>query len=87
VSYAVKSDDGSRRYARNTRTFDSEEHAKLFAREIAADDLRLTAGTINPHSPKRAISAFENASWLEAPVQLPSSRRTAEQARSEGRSS
>jgi hypothetical protein len=87
VSYAAKSDDGSRRYARKTRTFDSEEHAKLFAREIAAEDLRLTAGTINPHSPKRVISAFEMASWLEAPVQLPSSRRTAEQTRSEGRSS
>jgi hypothetical protein len=59
VSYAVKSDRDPRRYARVTRTFDSEEHAKLFVREIAADHLRLAAGTINPHSPKRVVSAAE----------------------------
>lgn len=70
VSYAVKSDRDPRRYARVTRTFDSEEHAKLFVREIAADYLRLAAGTINPHSPKRVISAAEIASWLETPLQF-----------------
>jgi hypothetical protein len=53
VSYTVQSDRGPRRYARVTKTFDTEEHAKLFVREIAADNQRITAGTINPHSPKR----------------------------------
>jgi hypothetical protein len=70
VSYSVKSDDGSRRYARKTRTFDTEEHAKLFAREIVADNLRPTAGTINPHSPKKVISATAMENWLETPMQL-----------------
>ena len=48
VSYTVKSGD-VRRYARKTRTFDSEELAKLFARDLVADNLCPTAGTINPH--------------------------------------
>jgi hypothetical protein len=70
VSYTVKPDDGSRRYARKTRTFDSEELAKLFAREIAAENLRPSAGTINPHSPKKIISPADMASWLETPMQI-----------------
>jgi hypothetical protein len=70
VSYTVKPDDGSRRYARKTRIFDSEEHAKLFAREIATDNLRPTAGTINPCSPKKIISAAAMAKWLETPMQF-----------------
>jgi hypothetical protein len=70
VSYTVKSDRGPRRHARRTRTFDTEEHAKLFVRELAAGNQRITAGTINPHSPKKVIAATEVAAWLEAPVQL-----------------
>jgi hypothetical protein len=86
VSYTVKSDHGPRRYARRTRTFDTEEHAKLFARESAASNLRVTAGTINPHSPKRVISTTEMATWLETPAQFPGSYRTTGQARPEKRS-
>jgi hypothetical protein len=59
VSHSVKSDDGSRRYARKTRTFTSEELARLFAREIVAGNLRPTAGTINPYLPKTIISATD----------------------------
>jgi hypothetical protein len=80
VSYAVKSDRDPRRYARVTRTFDSEEHAKLFVREIAVDYLRLAAGTINPHSPKRVVSAAEIAGWLEAHPQFPVSDDASRQA-------
>jgi hypothetical protein len=83
VSYTVKSERGPRRYARRTRTFDTEEHAKLFARENGAGNLRLTAGTINPHSPKRVISTTEMATWLESPAQFPGSRRETGQARPE----
>jgi hypothetical protein len=85
VSYTVKSHDGPRRYARRTRTFETEEDAKLFARESAANNLRLTAGTINPHLPKRIISTTEMATWLETPAQFPGSCRTAKQARPERR--
>jgi hypothetical protein len=87
VSYTVKPNDGSRRYARKTRTFDSEELAKLFARKIAADDLRPTAGTINPYSPKKIISATDMAAWLEEPMQLPDTHATVEPARTQERSS
>jgi hypothetical protein len=87
VSYTVKSDDGSRRYARKTRTFVSEERAKLFAREIVADNLCPTAGTINPHSPKKIISAADMATWLEAPIQLSGSQPAVEPARSQELSS
>jgi hypothetical protein len=86
VSYTVRSDDGPRRYARRTRTFETEEHAKLFARESATDNLRLTAGTINPHSPKRVISTTEMATWLETPAQFPGSCRPTGPARPEKRS-
>jgi hypothetical protein len=65
VSYTVKSDRIPRRSARMTRTFDTEEHAKLFAREIATHSLRLTAGTINPHLPKKVIAATDVAHWME----------------------
>jgi hypothetical protein len=87
VSYTVKSDHRSRRYARVTKTFGCEEQAKLFVRGIAADNRRLTAGTINPHSPKKIVSAAEIATWLEAPLQFASSCRATGPARSETRSS
>jgi hypothetical protein len=86
VSYTVKSNDGSRRYARKTRTFDSEELAKLFAREIVVENLRPTAGTINPHSPKRTISAATMATWLESPIQPTGARAAVEPTRSQERS-
>jgi hypothetical protein len=65
VSYTVQSDRSPRRNARMTRTFETEEHAKLFVREIAANSLRLTAGTINPHLPKKVIPTTEVAAWVE----------------------
>jgi hypothetical protein len=68
----VKSDHGSRRHARVTKTFDTEEHAKLFVREIAVSNQRITAGTINPHSPKQIIPATEVMAWAETPMQFSS---------------
>jgi hypothetical protein len=67
VSYTVPSDRSPRRYARVTKTFDTEDHAKLFVREIAADNRRITAGTINPHSPKRVVSSAEISIWVGYP--------------------
>jgi hypothetical protein len=86
VSYTVETDRGPRRYTRRTQRFDSEENAKLFARESVTSNLRLTAGTINPHSPKRIISTAEMATWLETPAQFPGSCRATGQARPEKRS-
>jgi hypothetical protein len=83
VSYTVKSDRGPRRHTRRTKTFDTEEHAKLFVRELAAGNQRITAGTINPHSPKKVIAATKVAAWLEAPVRLLGSYRATGRERSE----
>jgi hypothetical protein len=68
VSYSVKSNRSPRRYVRVTKTFETEDHARRFAREIAANCLRLTAGTINPHAPKRVVSSAEIEAWLETPA-------------------
>jgi hypothetical protein len=86
VSCTVKSDEGPRRYARRTRTFKTEEHAKLFAMESAVSNLRLTAGTINPHLPKRVIATTEIATWLETPAQFLDSWRATGKAREDERS-
>ena len=87
VSYTVKSDDGIRRYARKTRTFDSEELAKAFARHMVADNLCPTAGTINPHSPEKIISAAAMPTWLETPMQISGTHAAADLARPQERSS
>lgn len=69
VSYSMNSDHRSRRYTRATRTFGTEDLARMFARQIAANSLRLTAGTINPHLPKRIVASSEIETWLETPKQ------------------
>jgi hypothetical protein len=48
-----------------TKTFDTEERAKLFVREIGTNGLHLTPPTINPNLPKKVIPASEVASWVE----------------------
>jgi hypothetical protein len=67
VSYLAKSNDGHRVYARATQTFETEEHAKTFVKERAANRIRLTDGTIDSHSPKRIIATAEIAAWVETP--------------------
>jgi hypothetical protein len=86
VSYTVTSHDGSRRNARRTKTFDTEERAKLFAKQIAPDNPRLTAGTINPHSPKIIVSPTKIMAWLDAPTLPARSCRVSGQATPERRS-
>jgi hypothetical protein len=57
------------------------------AKEIAADYRRLIAGTINPCSPKKIVSATDMSTWLETPMQLLGSHAAVEPARSQERSS
>jgi hypothetical protein len=54
-----------RRRARATETFRSELEAKEFARAKLAETLNVTAGTLNPHLPKRTIAATQMLEWLE----------------------
>jgi hypothetical protein len=48
-----------------TETFRSELEAKKFARAKLVDTLNVSAGTLNPHLPKRTIAAAQILEWLE----------------------
>ena len=55
-----------RRNPRLTKTFETEAEAKDFARTKFDGGLIVTAGTINPHLPRRAIPSQEIPAWLES---------------------
>jgi hypothetical protein len=54
-----------RRRSRSTLTFETETEAKNFARAKFDEGLVVTAGTIIPHLPRRAIASGSIPSWLE----------------------
>jgi hypothetical protein len=56
---------GKRSSARTTETFPNEREAKKFARAKLLDTPNVTAGTLNPHLPKRTIAATQIVQWLE----------------------
>lgn len=55
-----------RRNPRLTKTFDTEAKARDFARKKFDEGLIVTAGTINPHLPRRAIPSAGIPAWLES---------------------
>jgi hypothetical protein len=55
-----------RRSPRATRTFETEEEAKDFARAKFNEGLIVYAGTIIPHRPRRAIPSSDIPAWLDA---------------------
>jgi hypothetical protein len=55
-----------RRNPRLTKTFETEADARDFARTKFDGGLIVTAGTINPHLPRRAIPSEEIPAWLES---------------------
>jgi hypothetical protein len=59
---------GKRAFSRATETFRSELKAKEFAKQKLADTQNVTAGTLNPHLPKRVISSAQMSQWLEEPI-------------------
>jgi hypothetical protein len=58
---------GKRTHARATETFPNEREAKKFARAKLVDTPNVSAGTLNPHLPKRTIAATQMLEWLEEP--------------------
>jgi hypothetical protein len=58
---------GNRKRARATETFPNEREAKKFARAKLAETQHVTAGTLNPHLPKRAIASAQMLEWLAEP--------------------
>ncbi len=52
-------------YVRNTKTFATELEAKQFAAARLAEGCDVSAGTLNPHFPKRTIGLSQMAGWLD----------------------
>jgi hypothetical protein len=51
---------------RQTRGFETETEAKQFAKAMLSKGHNVTAGTMNPHQPKRRnITALEVDQWIE----------------------
>jgi hypothetical protein len=50
--------------ARATEIFPSEREAKNFARAKLVETPNVTAGTLNPHLPKRTIASKLMLEWL-----------------------
>jgi hypothetical protein len=48
-----------------TETFASEREAKQFAKAKMGPTQNITAGTINPHTPKRTVPPMQVADWVE----------------------
>jgi hypothetical protein len=42
----------------------NEQDAKAFAKDRLAEGSEITAGTLNPHSPKRFIGSAQILDWL-----------------------
>jgi hypothetical protein len=53
-----------RRTSRETRTFETEAEAKVFARARLDEGLVVFAGTINPHRPTRHVPSSSVQSWI-----------------------
>jgi hypothetical protein len=56
-----------RDHARATETFPNEREAKKFARAKLAETQKVSAGTLNPHLPKRTIASAQMLEWLGEP--------------------
>jgi len=52
------------RHPRLTQTFETETEAKRFAKEKLDQGLTVTAGTLNPHSPKQVVPSGAMSIWL-----------------------
>ena len=62
---AVKTDDSAAGTVRSTQTFKSEVDAKLFAVQVLAKGWSASAGTLNPHQPKKVIGASQIGRWAD----------------------
>ena len=62
-----KSPTGKRAFSRTTETFRSELEAKEFAKQKLTETQNVSAGTLNPHLPKRVISSASIIQWLGKP--------------------
>jgi hypothetical protein len=66
VSFELRQRE-KREHARATETFPNEREAKKFARAKLAETQKVSAGTLNPHVPKRTIASAQMLDWLDEP--------------------
>jgi hypothetical protein len=57
----------ARHHPRVTEPFRNEQEAKVFAKTKLADGRNVSAGTLNPHQPKRTIAPAQIPDWLNEP--------------------
>jgi hypothetical protein len=55
-----------RKEKRTAKTFETENEAKAFALTVLARGLTFSAGTLNPHLPKRTISWPDAKIWAQS---------------------
>ena len=63
--HAEARQDEEPRSVRATRTFKDESDAKRFAHEVIKNGWSATAGTLNPHAPKKTIASTQILEWIE----------------------
>jgi hypothetical protein len=64
VSFGPRKLPGKRGHYRATERFPNEREAKKFARAKLVDTPNVSAGTLNPHLPKRTIASTQIVQWL-----------------------
>jgi hypothetical protein len=64
VSIHVPHQEKTGHYSRHSRTFASESEARRFAAVKIAAGVEVSAGTLNPVSPKKVVGPSEIESWL-----------------------
>jgi hypothetical protein len=64
VSIHLAEDEKTGHYSRRSETFPSESEAKHFAASKIATGTEISAGTLNPVTPKRIIIPSEIEKWL-----------------------
>jgi hypothetical protein len=53
-------------FSRETKSFSTEREAKQFAKAMVLNGFKVSAGTLNPHQPRRRIiTASEIDQWIE----------------------
>jgi hypothetical protein len=62
---AIKTDDSATGMVRSTHTFKSEVDAKLFAMQVLAKGWSASAGTLNPHQPKKIVGPGQIEHWAD----------------------
>ena len=64
VSFEPRKLPGKRGHSRATERFPNEFEAKKVAKAKLADTKNVSAGTLNPHLPKRTIASTQIVQWL-----------------------